>query len=88
MTIEAPVRASTNQRGVGLKEYLRLAGGKTCKFCNTPLRNKIDHYAHSDGWKVMYYTNRLWLSIKCPKCDYDWSLQKLGVPRSTGDWTG
>jgi len=45
----------------------------------------IQKYDHDGGWNVLGYKNRQWLYVTCPKCGYEWSLWKLGVPRDAGD---
>jgi len=45
----------------------------------------IEHYDHSGGWKVDGFLKRQWLYVTCPKCEYQWALWKLGVPRNLGD---
>ena len=34
---------------------------------------------HSGGWDIR--GDNYWLWIHCPKCGYEWSVWKLGVPR-------
>jgi len=41
----------------------------------------IEHYEHSGGWIVAGFEKRQWLYKTCQKCDYQWALWKLGVPR-------
>lgn len=53
-----------------------------CRWCDTELqKDVIDAYEHDGGWAVYGHIHRLWLSIQCSKCKYDWSLWKVGVPR-------
>lgn len=54
---------------------------KTCKHCHIPLPDKIMHYEHDGGWDVPGFVEKQWLFITCPKCQNQWSLWKLGVPR-------
>jgi len=67
-----------------LEEYEKLLKGKTCKWCNTPLPTKIEHYPHDGGWWVQGHFTRLWLYVTCPKCGYQWALWKLGIPKVEG----
>jgi len=53
---------------------------QTCPRCKTQL-DHVEYYPHEGGWNVEGYDTRLWLSKHCSKCDYDWSLWKIGVPR-------
>lgn len=41
----------------------------------------IEHYPHNGGWHVHGFNGKQWLYVVCPKCDYQWALWKLGVPR-------
>lgn len=41
----------------------------------------VDAYTHEYGWFLVPGLQRQWLSIRCPHCGYDISLEKLGVPR-------
>lgn len=52
-----------------------------CRWDNARLPLKVNHYEHEGGWKVDGFAKKQWLSLKCPKCGYAWSLWKLGVPR-------
>jgi hypothetical protein len=63
-----------------LDDYGRLLRGKTCNFCGGPLSRLIDAYPHSGGWLVKGFQGRQWLSVRCRKCNYDWSLWKLDIP--------
>lgn len=65
-------------------EYLELCNIDYCNWCGMILNNHIDMYPHRDGWTVVGYTEKQWLSRHCSQCGYDWSLNKLGVPR---EWT-
>jgi len=60
---------------------------RVCRWCGKPLSNHVDRYNHGDGWKVDGFEERQWLSVRCsnPKCRYEWSLWKVGVPRDLGD---
>lgn len=69
-----------------LEEYYKQIKIDTCKWCDySPLSSEtIKCYEHEGGWIVDGFTKRMWLFITCPKCDYEWALWKLGVPRHTG----
>ena len=65
-----------------LAEYSQKITETKCRGCDTPLPiNHIKSYPHSDGWQVDGFREKQWLYVHCNKCDYDWSLWKLGVPR-------
>jgi hypothetical protein len=65
-----------------LEDYSKLIKIKRCRWCDTPLPiQDIDHYPHQYGWTVRGFDEKQWLSVRCPKCRYEWSLWKLGVPR-------
>lgn len=64
-----------------LIDYLKECTTHTCRWCGGALSNDIDHYDHSDGWLVDGFDTRQWLSRKCKVCEYEWSLNKLGVSR-------
>ena len=68
-----------------LKAYQELVKYKTCGWCGTLIGDQsMDMYDHPDGWKVDGIDNLQWLSLRCPKCGYDWSLWKLGVVDGRG----
>ena len=53
-----------------------------CASCNNELWNlDIDAYGHSNGWKVPGLSDKWWLSIACPACNYETSFDKFGVSR-------
>lgn len=64
-----------------LKEYRAQVGGAVCRWDGTKLAEDVDTYPHHGGWRVDGMVEKQWLSIQCPRCKYDWSLDKLGVPR-------
>lgn len=64
-----------------MEEYRAMIAGKTCKWDGKPLSSFVDFYDHRDGWRVAGMEGRWWLSVRCTHCGYDWSLNKLGVPR-------
>jgi len=58
-------------------------GGGTCQ---APIGNlPISHYDHENGWALTGFASRQWLYIVCPKCRYQTSLEKLGIPKSFRD---
>lgn len=61
--------------------YLGLIKGKRCCWDYSILATTLNAYEHDGGWSVRGYKHKLWLSVKCLKCGYDWSLNKLGVPQ-------
>jgi len=68
-----------------LRQYAEAIETTKCRLCGRSLlRRPVDHYDHPEGWPVHGFNKLQWLSIKCPKCDYDWSLWKLGLPRYEG----
>jgi len=61
-----------------VKNLIRI---RKCQYCGAPLPiDDIRYYPHPNGWDIEGL-GRVWLYIRCPKCGYDWSLWKLGVPR-------
>jgi hypothetical protein len=68
-----------------LAELFVMLKDAKCRWDDTPLCNNgqvvIDAYEHDNGWSVDNYVHKLWLSVKCPKCHYEWSIWKLGVAR-------
>jgi len=68
------------------REYQEAIKEDVCKWCGYRGLSKlpVDMYPHENGWTVAGELERQWLSVRCPKCDYDWSLWKLGVPREAG----
>jgi hypothetical protein len=69
-----------------LKDYEKMVKGKTCKWCGHDLSGvSVDYYDHDGGWEVEGFDNKLWLSVHCHGCDYDWSLWKLGVGKTVAD---
>lgn len=53
-----------------------------CVSCGATISLKhIDAYNHRLGWFLTDDVPLQWLSIHCDKCDYDTSLEKLGVYR-------
>jgi len=71
------------------REIMARVTTKTCQWDNrthpsstVKLSDVIDAYEHDNGWALAGFEHRLWLSLKCPGCGYDWPLDKLGVQRS------
>lgn len=56
-----------------------------CRWDGAKLPQHVESYPHEGGWYVKTddgTVDKAWLFIKCPKCGYDWSFNKLGVPRA------
>lgn len=68
-------------RAPTLAQYRELIGNQRCRWDDAPLASTLDTYEHRDGWQVAGFGAKQWLSCACTKCGYDWSLNKLGVPR-------
>jgi len=64
-----------------LTEYAALVSGKCCRWCGAQLKGQVQHYDHSGGWEVSGFQQRQWLYTTCPRCQYQWNLGKLGIPR-------
>jgi hypothetical protein len=68
-----------------LPEWRARVQVEECKWDGASLAGRpLDAYPHEGGWYTQDHegkVHKLWLSIRCPKCGYDWSLNKLGVPR-------
>lgn len=63
------------------QKYKQLITDPKCH-CGFDLSNDVVWgYDHSDGWEVSETEHFQWLWIECPKCGYQMSLWKLGVPR-------
>lgn len=41
----------------------------------------VYYLPHSAGWTIKTEGEKVWLYVKCPKCGYDMSIWKMGVPR-------
>ena len=76
--------APTNITPPSLEQYRAQITYQRCRWCNALLPGTVDIYEHESGWYVKDLDKKQWLSLKCIKCDYDWSLNKLGVPRPLG----
>jgi hypothetical protein len=61
-----------------LSHYQNLVDQTPCPECGNQLE-RIEGYNHSGGWLVEGYSTRQWLSAKCTKCRYDFSLWKIGI---------
>lgn len=68
-----------------LEDLYKMLVGSKCKWDDTPLTKdeevELHAYEHDSGWTVKGYNHRLWLSLMCPYCKYEWSIWKLGVDR-------
>jgi hypothetical protein len=71
---------------VNIDDYKKVVNGKACRWCEYELPNEVLHYNHGCGWKVEGYQQRQWLFVRCPRCEHDWSLEKLGISRKIGDF--
>ena len=65
-----------------LSDYRKLVKKELCRWDNTQLPMTVLSYDHQDGYEVEGFEKKQWLYLRCVKCDYDWSLWKLGVPRA------
>jgi hypothetical protein len=70
-----------SEAGFTLQEYEKLPMKDHCRWCDTALPETILSYDHPGGWLVKGFASRQWLYKRCVKCDYEWSLSKLGVSR-------
>jgi hypothetical protein len=53
-----------------------------CPLCGKPLEfDHVDMYNHEYGWYITEEIPKQWLSVHCDYCNYDISLNKLGVRR-------
>lgn len=63
------------------QKYRQLISDPKC-LCGFDLSEEtIWGYSHSDGWEVEETDELQWLWVKCPKCGYEMSIWKIGVPR-------
>jgi len=67
------------------EDYAKMVEGVTCRWCGYALPTEIQNYNHGGGWELEGYTRRQWLYVECRRCDYQWSLAKLGIPRNVGE---
>jgi hypothetical protein len=65
-----------------LDDYRGQVRRELCRWDNVPLPETVLYYPHPGGWPVRGMQGLQWLFLRCPKCDYDWALSKLGVPRA------
>jgi hypothetical protein len=72
---------SMDEKCLNELDYLKLCTINKCKWDGALLNSNIDHYQHNGGWMLSNFSQKQWLSRHCSKCGYDWSLNKLGVPR-------
>ncbi len=70
---------------MNINDYKKMVEGKSCRWCEYVLPSEVRHYNHLGGRKVAGFDQRQWLSVRCSRCSYDWSLEKLGVARRVGD---
>lgn len=75
--------SNTKTEALTLDEYRAMVKPEKelCRWCGVQLPMTVLHYPHPDGWAVSGMAGLHWLYVRCAKCDYDWSLWKLGVPR-------
>lgn len=64
-----------------LEDYANKVKGRICVGCRRffPSPVKIEHYDHSGGWIVEGFSERQWLYVVCPSCEYQNALWKLGI---------
>lgn len=65
-----------------LTDYREQINTEECRWDGRKLAPTVDAYPHAEGWPVKFMEGKQWLSVKCPHCGYEWSLNKLGVPRA------
>jgi len=75
---------------MNIQDYENQLEGKECRWCKDSSESKrrnncsleglrILQYNHDGGYKVDGFEKPQWLYVVCPNCDYQWSLQKLGI---------
>ena len=69
----------TNEETHTLEEWRALCLKNYCRWCNASLPLELRYYRHPNGWLVKGMKGRQWLYVKCARCNYDFSLWKLGV---------
>jgi len=53
-----------------------------CASCqNEVFGLKVDAYPHTGGWQIPGLKGSWWLSVQCPKCNYETSFSKFGINR-------
>ena len=50
-----------------------------CLMCKSPLPAEFNAYEHDWGTHVRGFNHKLWLSLHCHHCNYDWSIWKLKI---------
>ena len=65
------------------RKFYGIDGRRTSCLCGYDLSKEpiVYYLPHSGGWTVKAETEKVWLYVKCPKCGYDMSVWKMGVPR-------
>lgn len=72
----------TTEQAGSFVNLLIKKGGAYCKTCGDRLDGyPIQRYPHDAGWTVKGLEEKQWLYIVCPRCGYQNSLWKLGIPR-------
>jgi hypothetical protein len=67
---------------MNLTDYAKLPMEDRCKSCQARLPTVISYYEHEGGWNVDGFGGKKqWLYKVCPKCESEWALWKLGVPK-------
>jgi len=65
-------------------EIFKLVEKKECRFCGSKLNpNKAEFYKHEGGWETSLFKDKVWIWFSCTKYKHQWSLNHLGVNRST-----
>lgn len=56
---------------------------KICKSCKKELHEQggVSFYPHENGWDILGLAEKQWVYLKCTHCDYQNSLDTLGVKR-------
>jgi hypothetical protein len=65
-----------------LHYYTDQVYGKTCRWCDHKVQlhpRDVKAYAHDGGYEIEGFQHRQWIYVVCSKCDYAWSLSKLGI---------
>jgi len=66
------------------KKILDIIPVKKCRSCNSDLDDsKVMVYQHENGWDLhtFGFGKKQWIYIKCPVCQNEITIWKLGVPR-------
>lgn len=67
---------------VSIFQYRSRLSKSSCRWCGGTDLSKcaILSYDHPNGYAIAEIPDtRQWLYVECPKCEYQWSLQKLGI---------